>query len=198
MLLCISTSNLQTLMEGAYINYNHTATYSSILCALKNQSQVALCKPQDFVNLAVNKELFAIGTVHWKFVVWFQAEHRGLCLEWSIWRRVCVLLSFTTLGQVKTKGLLCPHLCLGQVYNSMENLIHLVILGPGMARLAVHHCALEHHAVPPSIQAIALSRPRPSRASVGTRESMPLCLGIPMYLPVRACCPPDCWIISSM
>jgi len=43
------------------------------------------------VNLAVNKELFAIGTVHWKFVAWFQAEQRGLCLEWSIWRRVCIL-----------------------------------------------------------------------------------------------------------
>lgn len=70
--------------------------------------------------------------------------------------------------------------------------------GSGMAPLAVHHCALEHHAVPPSIQAIALSRPWPSRASVGTRPSMPLCLGIPMYLPVQACCPPDCWIISSM
>lgn len=39
--------NLQTLMKGAYINNNHTTTYSSILCPLKNQSQVALCKPQD-------------------------------------------------------------------------------------------------------------------------------------------------------
>lgn len=93
----------------------------------------------------------------------------------------CTCLQLHNISQVKTKGLLCPHLCLGQVYNSMENLIHLVILGPGMALLAVHHCALEHHAVPPSTQAIALSRPWPSRASVGTRQSMPLCLGIPMY-----------------
>ncbi|CAK9203824.1 unnamed protein product [Sphagnum troendelagicum] len=50
----------------------------------------------------------------------------------------------------------------------------------------------------PSTQAVALSHPWPSRASVGTRQSMPLCLGIPMYLPLQACCPPDCWIISSM
>jgi hypothetical protein len=107
MLLCNSTFNLQTLMKGAYINYNHTATYSSILCPLKNRSQVALCKPQDFVNLAVNKDLFVIGTVHWKFVAWFQAEHTGLCLEWSIWRRVCVLLRFL---------ISLPMVCLGFPY----------------------------------------------------------------------------------
>jgi hypothetical protein len=45
--LCNSTFDLQTLMKGAYVNDNHTTTYSSILCPLKNQSQVALCKPQD-------------------------------------------------------------------------------------------------------------------------------------------------------
>ncbi len=104
--------------------------------------------------------------------------------------------------QVKTKGLLCPPLRLGQVYNSMENLIHLAILGPGMAPLAIHHHALEHHAVPPSIQAIALSRPWSSRASVGTRQRMPMCLGLPYDINVSSSASMQsswlCWIISSM
>jgi len=46
------------------------------------------------VNSAVTKELLAIGTVHWNFVASFQAEHRGLCLKWSMWRRVPVFLRF--------------------------------------------------------------------------------------------------------